>query len=70
MIEPCVVVSVYVFLGGHFGMVEMMTNLDERGLLATGEYLVIYTEFSTYSNEDPLKYFKGQYLNATLLDAM
>ena len=51
-------------------MVEMMTNLDERGLLATGEYLVIYTEFSTYSNEDPLKYFKGQYLNATLLDAM
>lgn len=52
--------SVYVFLGDHNGMVTMMTILDERGLLATGEYLVIYTQFTTYNNEDPLKYFKRE----------
>ncbi|ELT90006.1 hypothetical protein CAPTEDRAFT_179119 [Capitella teleta] len=51
---------IYVFLGDHNGMVTMMTILDERGLLATGEYLVIYTQFTTYNNEDPLKYFKRE----------
>jgi guanylate cyclase len=65
--DPCPLpialsIAVYVFLGGHNGMVDMMTVLDQKGLLSTGEYVVIFTRFKTYDNEsDPLFFFKSQY---------
>ena len=49
----------YVFLGEHNGMVDMMNNLDSRGLLATGEYVLLHTDLFTYDNAQ--KYFQRQY---------
>ncbi|KAK3090839.1 hypothetical protein FSP39_015066 [Pinctada imbricata] len=49
---------IYVFLGGLNGVVDLMTNLYDRGLLDTGEYIVIFVDHSTYDPTDQLKYFK------------
>ncbi len=58
-IYVCLLISVYVFLGEHNGLVDMMSNLEARGLLATGEYIVIHTDLATFdTNHNPLKYFQ------------
>ncbi|KAH3862698.1 receptor-type guanylate cyclase Gyc76C-like [Dreissena polymorpha] len=49
---------VYVFLGTYNGIVDMMTNMYDRGLLDTGEYVVIYFDHETVDTVDPLKYFR------------
>ncbi|XP_048763359.2 receptor-type guanylate cyclase Gyc76C-like [Ostrea edulis] len=49
---------VYVFLGDLNGVVDLMTNLYDRGLLDTGEYIVIFVDHVTFDRTDPLKYFK------------
>ena len=56
-------VTVYVFLGEHNGMVELLENLEARGLLATGEYIVIYTDLKSFDHtlETPHKYFTSEY---------
>ena len=56
-------VTVYVFLGEHNGMVDMMDNLEARGLLATGEYIFIHTDLDTFDHKKrkPLKYFRRKY---------
>ena len=51
-------VPVYVILSEHNGMVDMMSNLEHRGLLATGDYVVIHVDLGTFSNIIPLKYFR------------
>ena len=50
--------TVYVFLGEHNGMIDMLTNLEERGLFDTGEYMLIHTDFETFDMNRPLKYFQ------------
>lgn len=49
---------VYVFLGTYNGIVDMMTNMYDRGLLDTGEYVVIYFDHETVDTIDPLKYYR------------
>ena len=49
---------VYVFLGEHDAMIDMLANLEERGLLASGKYIVIYTHLETFDSIDKLRYFK------------
>lgn len=51
-------VSVYVFLGGINGVVDLMTNLYDRGLLDTGEYVVIFVDHGMFDAHAPLKYFR------------
>ncbi|KAI0211265.1 Receptor-type guanylate cyclase Gyc76C [Lamellibrachia satsuma] len=53
--------NVYVVLSEHNGMVDMMSNLEYRGLLATGDYVVIHVDLDTFSNVIPLKYFRRTY---------
>ena len=52
--------SVYVFLGDTDGMVEMVHELDERGLLSSGEYMVIFVDQSSFTT-NPIKYFQSKY---------
>ena len=52
--------SVYVFLGEHNGMIDMLTNLEERGLFDTGEYMLIHTDDKTLDMNQPLKYFQSK----------
>ncbi|XP_070186172.1 guanylate cyclase 32E-like [Littorina saxatilis] len=53
---------VYVFLGQLNAMVDMMTNLNDRGLLITGDYVVIFIDQRSRTVEpDPLKYFKRSF---------
>ncbi len=54
-------VSVYVFLGEHNGMVDMMRNLQDRALLDTGEYIIIYVDPFTFDNVDALRYFRSKF---------
>ncbi|XP_050390613.1 receptor-type guanylate cyclase Gyc76C [Patella vulgata] len=56
--ETYVGTRVYVFLGELNGVVDFMTNLYDRGLLDTGDYVVIYVDHGTFDYADPLKYFK------------
>ena len=51
----------YVFLGDRNGIVDFMGNLYDRGLLDTGEYIVIYVDLNTFDKNDPLKYFLRKY---------
>ena len=44
------IVSVYLFLGAHSAMVDFMVNMQHRGLIATGEYMVIYVDLITPSD--------------------
>lgn len=39
----------------------MMTNMYDRGLLDTGEYVVIYFDHETVDTIDPLKYYRRKY---------
>lgn len=55
-------VSVYVLLGDLNAVVDLITNLYDRGLLDTGEYIVIYVDLGTFDITYPLKYFKRKYL--------
>ncbi|KAJ8318358.1 hypothetical protein KUTeg_003449 [Tegillarca granosa] len=50
--------QIYVFLGGINGIVDIMTNLHDRGLLDTGEYIVIYVDNTIFDPSEPLRYFK------------
>ncbi|XP_033751446.1 receptor-type guanylate cyclase Gyc76C-like [Pecten maximus] len=49
---------VYVFLGDINGVVDLMTNLYDRGLLDTGEYVVIFVDHGMFDVNAPLKYFR------------
>lgn len=49
---------VYVMLGDINAVVDFMSNLYDRGLLDTGEYIVIYVDHDTFDPTVPLKYFK------------
>ena len=53
-------VTVYVLLGDINAVVDLMTNLYDRGLLDTGEYIVIYVDLDTFDSTVPLKYFKSK----------
>jgi hypothetical protein len=53
---------VYVLLGDLNAVVDFITNLYDRGLLDTGEYIVIYVDLGTFDITNPLKYFKRKYL--------
>lgn len=55
--------AVYVFLGDLNGVVDLMTNLYDRGLLDTGEYIVIFVDHVTFDRTDTLKYFKRKLRN-------
>lgn len=55
--------AVYVFLGDLNGVVDLMTNLYDRGLLDTGEYIVIFVDHVTFDRTDTLKYFKRKLQN-------
>ncbi|KAL4240409.1 hypothetical protein ACF0H5_001201 [Mactra antiquata] len=48
----------YVFLGTYNAIVDMMTNMYDRGLLDTGEYIVIYFDHETVDTIDPLDYYR------------
>lgn len=52
----------YVLLGDLNAVVDFITNLYDRGLLDTGEYIVIYVDLGTFDITYPLKYFKRKYL--------
>ncbi|XP_067672453.1 receptor-type guanylate cyclase Gyc76C-like isoform X2 [Haliotis asinina] len=56
--ETFVGTRVYVFLGEVNGVVDLMTNLYDRGLLDTGDYIVIYVDHNTFDSKNPLKYFR------------
>ncbi|GFN79875.1 guanylate cyclase [Plakobranchus ocellatus] len=42
-------------------MVDMMINMNDRGLLDTGQYVVIYVEFLEHVAMEPTKYFRRTY---------
>ncbi|KAK3781513.1 hypothetical protein RRG08_054852 [Elysia crispata] len=52
---------VYVFLGYLNAVVDMMINMNDRGLLDTGQYVVIYVEFLEHVKMEPTKYFRRTY---------
>ncbi|GFR93323.1 guanylate cyclase [Elysia marginata] len=52
---------VYVFLGYLNAVVDMMINMNDRGLLDTGQYVVIYAEFLEHVRNEPTKYFRRTY---------
>ncbi|ESO83957.1 hypothetical protein LOTGIDRAFT_108278 [Lottia gigantea] len=56
--ETYVGTRVYVFLGDINGVVDFMSNLYDRGLLDTGDYIVIYVNHGNFDQSEPLKYFK------------
>ena len=41
-------------------MIDMLTNLEERGLFDTGEYMLIHTDDKTLDMNQPLKYFQSK----------
>ncbi|XP_041363434.1 receptor-type guanylate cyclase Gyc76C-like [Gigantopelta aegis] len=51
---------VYVFLGDLNAVVDLMTNLFDRGLLDTGDYVVIYVDHNTFDDDEDEshRYFK------------
>ena len=55
--------SVYVYLGEHDAMVDLLSNLENRGLLATGEYVVIHVNLDSIGtlDTDPGIYFRRNY---------
>ncbi|CAH1793794.1 unnamed protein product [Owenia fusiformis] len=59
--ESYVDTRVYVFLGEHNGMVGLLTNLESRGILDTGEYIVIHIDHKEYDKENPIKYFQSTF---------
>ena len=56
-------VAVYLYLGEHDGLQDLLINLDDRGLLATGDYIVIHNDIEGYEKNKPkpLKYFRREY---------
>jgi hypothetical protein len=40
----------------------MMTNMYDRGLLDTGEYVVIYFDHETVDTIDPFKYYRSKFI--------
>lgn len=49
---------VYVFLGDKAMLCSFLLALQMRGLLETGNYVVIYTDFEIYTESDALDYFQ------------
>ncbi|XP_064600660.1 receptor-type guanylate cyclase Gyc76C-like [Liolophura sinensis] len=56
--ETYIRTRVYVFLGDGNGIVDFMSNLYDRGLVDSGEYVVIYIDHAPYEESQPLKYFR------------
>ena len=53
----------YVFLGGLNAVVDFMTNLNDRGLLTAGEYMVIYIETQSLTEDVGIdKYLRSKIL--------
>ena len=59
-------VSVYVLLGEHDAMVDTVANLEHRGLMDTGEYAVIFVDFDTYTDLDPMHYARSKSVSVSL----
>lgn len=41
-------------------MVDTLSNMEDRGLLSTGQYVLIHVDLGTLDRFDPLKYFKSK----------
>ncbi|KAH9502512.1 Guanylate cyclase 32E [Bulinus truncatus] len=54
---------VYVFIGNLNEVVDFTINLSDRGLLDTGEYIVIYIEHQEMVQMEVNKYFKRSFEN-------
>jgi hypothetical protein len=54
------VCAVYLFLGEHDAMVDMLAIMEERELLTDGQYAVLHVDLDHVNNEDPLFYFKRE----------
>lgn len=48
--------AVYVFLGNHMALIDMMMTMQALQLFDQGEYMVIYVDMMTYSVKEAQKY--------------
>ena len=55
----CVCLSVYVMLAESFEFRALLDALKGRGLLETGEYIVLGVDSKHYDSKDPQKYIAG-----------
>lgn len=53
----------YVFLGDLNGVVDLMINFYDWGLLDIGEYIVIFVDYVMFDRIDIFKYFKCKLWN-------
>ena len=53
-------VSVYVMIAESFEFEGLMEALKVRGLLDTGQYIVLGVDAKQYDSKDPVKYIAGQ----------
>lgn len=54
-------ISVYIFLGTPMSLVELMEKMETGGLFDKGEYIVIYLDMNTYSDQEAHKYIWSRY---------
>ena len=54
-------VAVYVVLGEHDALIDILSNMEDRGLVDTGDYAVISVDFDTFKTIDRLRYFRRKY---------
>ena len=55
----CVVVAVYVMLADYYEFEGLLIALKLRGLMDTGDYVVVGVDSKQYDPSDPQKYIEG-----------
>ena len=43
-------------------MIDLVSNIEERGIFDTGEYMVIHTDLEAYNKDKHMRYFQREYL--------
>jgi hypothetical protein len=60
MLSDCITISVYVMLAEFYEFEGMLMALRMRGLLDTGDYVVVGVDAVQYDSADPNKYIEGR----------
>jgi len=56
--------AVYLFLGEHNALIDMLTYMEDKDILAGGQYAVVHVDLDHVGNDDPLRYFRRKSCNS------
>ena len=49
-------------------MIDMVSNIEERGIFDTGEYMVIHVDLEAFHENKPVRYFQSKLSFSYLFD--